>query len=284
VDLSPADVATVRIQPALRNLPGSSRPLARIAEPVQPVFARYWLHDQGPAPIGNLPVSAHLNITESALSVTVSCSGREASGVVELVVPEGISVAEVDLSYKLVPGEHAGFSVPFTTSGAPGRYIVAARIRDDAGQVLEDTVEIRVGDATDAELAGEKAADSELVDVVTDWSPVRLAPGQGAELPVRLTNRAASEIRGEVALISPYGTWIGDGDVTVAPRVQPFSLEPGGSTTLTFAACAEPGARTGAHWWALARVACHGQLQYQPSTDIEVIEAAATAATVEAGG
>ena len=271
VDLSPADVATVLVRPVSRYVPGSSRPLARIAEPVQPVFARYWLHDQGPAPIGNLPVSAHISVAESALSITVSCSGREAIGVVALVVPEGISVADVDLSYKLVPGEHAEFFVPFTTSGAAGRYIVAARIHDDAGQVLEDTAEIRVGDT----------ADGELVDVLTDWSPVRLSPGQSAELPVRLTNRAASEIRGEVALISPYGTWIGDGDVTVTPRVQPFSLEPGGSTTLTFTARAEAGARAGAHWWALARVACHGRLQYLPSTGIEVVE---TLATLEAGG
>jgi alpha-mannosidase len=274
VNLSPADVATVLVRPASRDIPGSSRPLARIAEPVQPVFARYWLHDQGPAPIGNLPVSAHICVTERAFSVTVSCNGCEASGVVELVVPEGISVADVDLSYKLVPGEHADFSVPFTASGAPGRYIVAARIRDDAGQVLEDTAEIRVGDA----------ADGDLVDVVTDWTPVRLAPGQSAELPVRLTNRAASEIRGEVALISPYGTWIGDGDVSVTPRVRPFSLEPGGSTTLTFTACADAGARAGAHWWALARVACHGRLQYQPSADIEIVEAVAIVANVEAGG
>jgi alpha-mannosidase len=76
-----------------------------------------------------------------------------------------------------------------------------------------------------------------------------------------------------VALISPYGTWIGDGELTATPRVQPFSLEPGGSTTLTFTACAEPGARAGAHWWALARVACHGRLLYGPSTDIAIVEA-----------
>ncbi|HWG24854.1 glycoside hydrolase family 38 C-terminal domain-containing protein [Actinospica sp.] len=275
VDLSPADVATIRIAPTPPSFPDhdgalAHDPLARIAEPVQPVFTRYWLHDAGPAPIGNLPSSVHISAAESALTVTVSCSGHEAGGVAELVVPEGVSAADVDLPYKLAPGEHAEFGVPFTTSGEPGRYIIAARIRDDLGQVLEDTVEIRVGDVAEGE-----AADGDLVDVVTDWSPVRLAPGRSAELPVRLTNLAASEIRGEVALISPYGTWIGDGDVTVTPRVQPFTLRFGESATLSFTAHADPAARAGAHWWALARVACHGRLRYQPSTGIAIVESAA---------
>jgi hypothetical protein len=55
--------------------------------------------------------------------------------------------------------------------------------------------------------------------------------------------------------------------------VQAFSLEPGGTATLSFFIKAEPGARAGAHWWALARVACHGTLLYQPSAAIELVEA-----------
>ena len=30
-------------------------------EPVQPVYARYWLHGKGPAPAGNLPVAVHFS-------------------------------------------------------------------------------------------------------------------------------------------------------------------------------------------------------------------------------
>ncbi|HTJ71375.1 MAG TPA: glycoside hydrolase family 38 C-terminal domain-containing protein [Actinospica sp.] len=262
VDLSPADVATVRIKPTPRTIATAPGSLARVAEPVQPVFTRYWLHDAGPAPIGNLPVSVHVSATEDQLAISVSCSGHETSGVVELVVPQNISVADTDLSYKLAPGEHAEFTVPYATSAA-GRYILAARIRDEGWQVLEDTVEIRVGDVPEGEL----------VDAIADWSPVRLAPGQRAELPVLLTNRADSEISGEVALISPYGTWIGDGDVTVTPRVQEFTLSSGESATVTFSVSADAAARAGSHWWALARVACHGRLQYLPSASVAIVEA-----------
>ena len=270
VDLSPADVATVRLRPASPRPAGrSAEPLARLAEPVQPVFTRYWLHNAGPAPIGNLPVSVHVSASQpdGTLTITVSCSGRDAAGAVELDVPDGVSVyADADLSYKLAPGRHAEFTVPFSTEGAPGSYLLAARIRDDAGQVLEDTVEIRIGDRADE-------AKGELVDIVTDWSPITLAPGESAELPVRLTNRAASEIRGEVALNSPYGTWIGDGDLTITPRVQPFVLAPGAETTVSFTAYADPAARTGAHWWASARVACHGRVRYSPATGLGIGDA-----------
>ena len=266
VSLSPADVATVRLRPSASPAARSDEPLARTAEPVQPVFTRYWLHNVGPAPIGNLPVSVHVSASQSeeTLTIGVSCSGHEAAGVVELVVPAGVSVrGDTDLGYKLVPGEHAEITVPFSTDGAPGRYILAARIRDEAsGQVLEDTAEIRVGDV----------AESELVDVAADWSPVRLAPGESTELTVRLTNRAASEIRGEVALISPYGTWIGDGDLTITPRVQAFALAAGAETAVSFTACADAAARTGAHWWASARVACHGRVFYTPATGIGITE------------
>jgi alpha-mannosidase len=266
VPLSPADIATVRLRPASPPAHHYLEPLARTTEPVQPVFARYWLHNAGPAPIGNLPVSVHVSASQpdGLLTITVSCSGQDAAGTVELDISKGISVhADTDLSYKLTPGQHAEFIIPFDTDCAPGRYLLAARIRDEAGQVLEDTAEIRVG---------EIPAENELVDVVTDWLPVSLAPGESTELPVRLTNRAASEIRGEVALNSPYGTWIGDGDLTLTPRVQPFVLAPGAETTVSFTACADPAARPGAHWWASARVACHGRVQYAPTTGISIAE------------
>jgi alpha-mannosidase len=270
IPLSPADIATLRIQPAAQPPAGarSTEPLARVAEPVQPVFTRYWLHNAGPAPIGNLPVSVHLTASqpEETLAITVSCGGQDAAGVVELHLPDGVSApANADLSYALTPGQYAEFTVPYSTDRASGRHLLAARIRDGAGQVLEDTVEIRVGDVP-------ASAEGELVDVAADWSPVLLAPGGNAALPVLLTNRAASEIRGEVALNSPYGTWIGDGDLTITPRVQSFVLAAGAETTVSFTAYADPAARPGAHWWASARVACHGRVQYAPATAIAIVE------------
>ena len=35
--------------------------LAPQAEAAQPLYARYWLHNRGPAPLGGLPAVAHLH-------------------------------------------------------------------------------------------------------------------------------------------------------------------------------------------------------------------------------
>jgi alpha-mannosidase len=58
--LGPAQVATLRLRPARRGEPDGTR-LGPSAEPVQPVYTRYWLHNKGPAPMGNLPAAVHLS-------------------------------------------------------------------------------------------------------------------------------------------------------------------------------------------------------------------------------
>ena len=58
-------------------------------EPVQPVYARYWLHGKGPAPAGNLPVAVHFSPARVALAepgevglltLTVACGPEPAFG------------------------------------------------------------------------------------------------------------------------------------------------------------------------------------------------------------
>ena len=56
------EIATVRAQLNLpRVLDGDHVTLAPDAELAQPLYARYWLHNRGPAPLGGLPVVAHLH-------------------------------------------------------------------------------------------------------------------------------------------------------------------------------------------------------------------------------
>ncbi|MDT5138932.1 MAG: hypothetical protein QOD58_3194, partial [Mycobacterium sp.] len=50
--LARLDVADVSVDPT---------ELAPQTEPVQPLYARYWLHNRGPAPLGGLPAVAHLH-------------------------------------------------------------------------------------------------------------------------------------------------------------------------------------------------------------------------------
>ena len=48
--------------------------LAPDAEAAQPLYARYWLHNRGPAPLGGLPAVAHLHPHHSRLSRIRQCS------------------------------------------------------------------------------------------------------------------------------------------------------------------------------------------------------------------
>ena len=283
VDLGAADVATLRLLPRASSPPAAD-PLARIIEPVQPVHTRYWLHNAGPAPLGNLPTSVHisptrLNLTPDGaqaaeLRVTVSCSGRPASGRVELDVPPGLLVrSETDFAYELAPGEYHEFVVPVGAAGPAGRYLLAARIREESGQVLEDTVEVVVPAAV-AEASDELPEIFEVqldlgLDPETGHAAIHLLPGGVADLPVLLVNRADSEIRGELTLISPYGTW--NGELAIGPRAQPFALAAGSKARFHVTARAASHARSGSHWWALFRVTGHGRLHYSPAVAVRII-------------
>ncbi|WP_086838063.1 COG1470 family protein [Amycolatopsis kentuckyensis] len=263
VELGAADVATLRLEPVIRW--GTGREIA--TEPVQPVPTRYWLHNEGPAPVGNLPVSVHVTPTRLKLAdgrarfdVTVSCSGRPGRGRVELELPPGWRTGPApELDYDLQPGEHAKTAVEVQGPETPGRYLVAARISDDGGQILEDTAEI---------LVGAPPPRDDLVDVGLPHGPITLGPGGSAELPVSLTNLAQSEIRGGITAISPFGTWAEA--VTIGPRAQPFRLAAGASGTVPLTVHAGHTARPGAHWWVLVRVTAHGRLAYSPAVEVRI--------------
>jgi alpha-mannosidase len=262
VALTAADVATLRLTPAGIQ-PGSGVELARSREPVQPVFTRYWRHNAGPAPIGNLPVSVHVTPRLLRLDpggtkqvrVTVSSSSRPVAGLVEL---DGAGIGE-KLAYDLAPDGFAEFIVPVRAPDEPGRYLFAARIHDDLGQLLEDTTEIVVGAAP---------ADENLVVVRLGGDVLEIPPGGRVQLPVSLTNPTQSELHGEVTVISPYGTW-GD-EVHIGPRAQAFTAPAGSRTSVSVVATATAAARDGAHWWALVRVTCHGRLYYSPAIAVRV--------------
>ena len=158
-------------------------------------------------------------------------------------MPAGVTVTPSrDLRYELAPGGYAAWdlSVRVPPGTAPGRYFVAARIRDDLGQLVEDTAMVAVGERRwpDPELPPEEtlelivadyAAGSAELDLAVLTPGLELAPGGEAELLVRVTSGLASEVHGEAQLISPFGTW----EMT-APWTQGFSLAPGAGTVLRF--------------------------------------------------
>jgi alpha-mannosidase len=262
-----ADTVTVTARPMTVGGGPPSRLGAR-GEPAQPVFTRYWLHNKGAAPLGYLPVSVHVAPAKLAaraadtgsvtLHVTVACGPTGAVGRVELAVPPEVSAEPATgLRYDLAPGEHATFDVAVRPRpGAPaGRYFLAARIRDQLGQTLEDVAELA--------LAGTDMEGSEPLVVTLQTPAVSLAPGERGEIVVRLENHARSEIRGEAQLVSPYGTW-----EMVTPWTQGFAVRPAAARTLWYAVQAPATARSGSHSWALVKVTYFGRLAYTQAISV----------------
>src|ERR1700733_11185993 len=62
IDLHGYQVATVLARLEIpRTASDSGTALAPCAEAAQPLYARYWLHNRGPAPLGGLPAVAQLH-------------------------------------------------------------------------------------------------------------------------------------------------------------------------------------------------------------------------------
>jgi hypothetical protein len=282
VDLPAFGTVTAVLQAGSRGPAGTAG-----AEPVEPTYARYWLHGKGPAPAGNLPVAVHLSPVRVALAapgeaavltLTVGCGAEPASGSVELVAPDEVTVtASRDLRYDLAPGGYAAWdlSVRVPPGTAPGRYFVAARIRDDLGHLVDDTAMVAVGERNwpdpalppedDLELMqADYAAGAAEAEVAVLTPGLRLAPGSQGELEVRVTSGLASELRGEAQLVSPFGSW-----EMLGPWTQGFSIAPGASTVLRFAVDV-PVATPHAQWWALVKVMYYGRIRYTEAIPVAI--------------
>ncbi|MFF5210972.1 NEW3 domain-containing protein [Streptosporangium sp. NPDC000396] len=306
VELTGSEVATVIGTPAaVRNrdaLPGSEAtatagdpaarpgdaPLGPAAEIAQPVHARYWLHNRGPAPMGYLPVGVGVSPgllrtdgepVEVSVVLASQLGDAAVEGSVTVLGPEGWAVSLGRRPYRLAPGGHLRFPVTLTPPAdvEPGLYFVAARI-EHAGHAVEDVATVAVGDLpavlpVPGEIPEDWAAaqgttavagrDTGLsVDMVA--SSLCLAPGGRASLGLTLANRTRGEIRGELQVVSPWGTWD-----AIAEPIRGFTLPAGGSETITFEVSVPRDADPGAYW-ALAKVMWFGRCQYAPTVELVV--------------
>ncbi|EPJ38029.1 hypothetical protein STAFG_4909 [Streptomyces afghaniensis 772] len=122
-DLTGFEVATLLVTPA--HAPESAvGPGIGAHEPAQPVATRYWLHNSGPAPRGNMPVAVYLSpialTADGPVTATVRVSSEltdaPVSGTVAFEVPPGWSAEPATLPYTLGPG---GFTLTDITVTPP---------------------------------------------------------------------------------------------------------------------------------------------------------------------
>ena len=273
VELHGYQVATVLARldvPALVDRAGALGPDAEIA---QPLYARYWLHNRGPAPLGGLPAVAHLHPaaltaepgSEVALRLTAAsdCTDAVLTGRVTLRCPDGWSAAPAELPFTLDSGAHQEADVVLAVPAhvQPGRYPVRAQLRitgDTAPaawrQVVEDVCIVEVGGRDE----------DELVYLVDGPCDIELAAGDSARLTVTVGTHARADLSLEAHLISPWGTW-----EWIGPAALGAALPAGGTVELGFDVT--PPAWLGpGQWWALIRVGCAGRLVYSPAVRVIV--------------
>ncbi|MFE4359810.1 NEW3 domain-containing protein [Kitasatospora sp. NPDC056800] len=289
LDLAGSQIATLLASPAV-TAPEGETDLGPVAETAQPVHARYWLHNRGPAPLGYLPVSvgASPGLLRTAgepvtLSVALSSQLRDAAveGTAVVLPPEGWTTSLGSRPYRLAPDGHLRFPVTLTppADAEPGLHFAAVRIEHD-GQQIEDVVTIAVGDLPDLlPVPGDTPEDWTIaqgtkatsgrdtgLDVEVSTETLHVVPGSRTALSLTLTNRTRGEIRGELQLVSPWGTW----DV-IADPVRGFTVPAGTSSVVEFAVSVAESTDPGSYW-ALAKVMWFGRCQYAPTVAL-VVEA-----------
>jgi len=266
---------------------GASAGTGGLPEPAQPVFSRYWLHGKGPAPAGNLPVAVHLSPGTVALDdgqpavlrLTIACGPAAASGTIRLTAPDDIMLEPGGpFAFDLAALGHDVIEITATArpGSGTGRRFVTAQIGDSAGQVIEDSVLVTIGQPPEPRVdlplaevvamqeAAQTALDGE-VEVSLITPALALSPGGRGSIEVRVRNQAASQIRGEAQLLSPFGSW-----EQTTPWTTGFAVDPGREETLQFAVRIPPAARPGEQWWALVKIMYFGRLVYTEPAEVTV--------------
>jgi alpha-mannosidase len=254
-----------------RVLDADRATLVSEAENAQPLYARYWLHNRGPAPLGGLPAVAHLHpeaVTAEPgqrlrlrLTAASDCSDATLAGQVRLRGPRGWTIDPGALPFELTTGRHreAEIVVTVPTDAVPGDYPIRAQLALAGDvpvawrQAVEDVCVVSVG-----------TPDQELVRLVTEPSEVVVAAGERARLAVTVGSAANTELALEAHLISPWGTW-----EWIGPAACGAVLGPRSTVEVAFDIAPPPWLRPG-RWWALIRVGCAGRLLYTPAVAVTV--------------
>ena len=322
VRLDPYEIATIGASLDSTAVDrGEAADLGPRAEIAEPVYSDYWLHNKGAAPMGYQAVTVQIKPSflggEGPYDVPVVVASERTvgatAGSVSLVVPPGWEATPPERIYRLAPGAHLAFDAKVrpAAGASPGRYFVAARIVDDAGQRHEDVVTIDHRPAGDGTNRGAPTSDR---SAALEWAVERamavggvepasgetthagarhdlggeliaelrsgaiaVAVGDDDVLSVSLRNLAASEIRGEAQILSPLETWS-----AITPWTQGFAVGPGGETTVGFRIAPPPDAAAGTYW-GLVKVMYFGRLHYTDSVPIKILAPLAASVLDRAG-
>jgi alpha-mannosidase len=315
LDLHPYQIATITARPrSLAGLSpsqdGGADEMVSRAELAQPVFADYWLHNRGPAPMGYRPLAVQIRPDQATgpgpfavpISVASSRTDLPVAGIVTVVPPLGWVADPAERPFKLAPGAHVAFETSISPAAdtPAGRYFAAARIVDDAGQLHEDVItldlvsklrEATIGSEGSAALSSAlrrtRRREAEILG-----EPVRVAQAAGVDgVPALLGDELLVELLSPEVIVSAGGR----GELRVQLRntvageirgeaqlISPHDTWPitspwttgfrvGPGDAATLSFAIEPPSDFRAGaWWGLVKVMYFGRLHYTEAARIEV--------------
>jgi uncharacterized membrane protein len=223
------------------------------------VFTRYWLHNCGPAPMGNLPVALTLRPHERPrddsaapgvrLCAQIVCDDTDAGYDGDLLVeaPQGWVATPRSRRVTVAAGGHLGVPVTVTAPGdaEPGWYAVAAGIAH-RGQRLQDVLVVPVGRPAPGPLLHARAEERQLT----------LTPGASGHVRVRVSHDLRTPLRGHAQLITPHYIW----PLTSEPA-RGFTIAPGSTQSVEFPVAVPVGTPPG-EFWAQPKICAIGRIAY----------------------
>jgi len=223
---------------------GPPKELGPSAEPYAPIHARYWDHNLGPAPVGNLPLSLWARgpvpvgkNTRFSLGLSNDALDREISGVVNMIAPPEWTMIPRQLPYRIAPGSQAVYEVMVVVPPEAEPCFIRAAT-EQHNQTVQDVIP------------------------VGDVQPLRVTFAREPEgYSVTIANPNADYVEGHVTLVTPLESWGRAVDsyalTEVTPRLHPFRIEARAEQRFTFKFTGpDP------NLWAIAKVAWYGTLQY----------------------
>ncbi len=223
---------------------GPPKELGPSAEPYAPIHARYWDHNLGPAPMGNMPLTLWIRgpvpvgkNTRFSLGLSNDALDREITGFVNMIAPEEWTMIPRQLPYRIAPGSQALYEVMVVVPEETEPCFIRA-VTEQHNQLVQDV--IPVGDVQPLQITLERKADG---------------------YSVLLANSNADYIEGHVTLVTPLESW---GEAVnsyalseITPRLHPFRLEARSQQRFDFTLNGPEDST-----WIFAKVAWYGNLQY----------------------
>ncbi len=247
----------------LEGSPEEDVKLAGEKEPVQPVYASYWRHNDNIAPMGYQPVTVSFDPvfveesgeTEVELKIAADYIDVNATGRVELKAPEGWVVEPSSLDYDLAPRGYVIEKIKILPSEANPDGIVRAYY-DNEG--TEYYTSVAVGEIPVPDIVGP--------------SKITLRTGEKMSVKMKLINRSDGIVKGEAVVISPIGTWE-ESPETLQAAISPFrgkyEIGPGSQVEYPVDVNVKMDALPGSYWFVLKLMA-DGEYVHSSPVEVEI--------------